>query len=907
MSARTGQRGFLMIAAVVLIVVLAFFGLALSFIFRANIGAAGLYLSGSKALFTADSGLEYARARLLTPVLNDPAYPRIGCGATLAGGPTVLASNYGEFNLAVTPGTAPTSSAFYTNAPPLLQNAIAAATPSPIGFVYTDSVAGLAPAGRVMIDRELFDYSGLGTSAAQCGGTGSACLTGVVRARDGTVTAAHATNAPIGEYQCALRSTGANPGFATPLAQRSVSGGVALQEGWAMGSANQVTGQDLYGVTCVDANNCWAVGLGGTIIYWNGAAWTAQTSNTGQDLFGVSCVSVSSCWAVGANGTVVAWNGATWSTTTAGGRQLNGVSMLSPTNGWAVGNRTANSFTGWNTQQWNGTSWTQTTNNFGVRAQDLNGVQTLANEVWTVGLPNGSTDPWTILRRTGGLWGISTVAGGGGPGGAQELRGVAMLDTNGDGIADDGWTVGVLNGNNQLSILRWNHTCLGAGGAATGQWANCSFDPGPAYQDNLNAVAMVSSTDGWIVGNDPGGGRPLMLRWDTSCAGGGPTGTWNNCTPSTTIVPNVGQNLRSVAMVSSTFGWAVGDGGTILFWDGTKWTDMSSPPLVTRWDGVNWNLSSAAWMRRLNGVSMLSYADGWAVGNSGNGAWGVVRWSGNAWNLVPVTTVASPRNLNGVSMISSRDGWAVGNSGNGGGACGNTGRILRWNGTAWSCVRSPLNSNLLSVSMLDTNNDGIADDGWAVSQNSRILRGPAWAVVFNTGFGLRLNGVVAVSSADAWTVGNRSANSNNGWFVWHWNGATWSRTAVTTPGINAANLLAVSCVDATHCWAVGNRRANTTGGWTILRFNGTAWSFVPVTTPGFNAQNLRAVACFNANDCWTVGDSPNGGVVPPAMLHWDGTTWSRATPAPGVLDNLHALALVGPRTAPASAWQENYP
>src|SRR5207253_503535 len=64
-------------------------------------------------------------------------------------------------------------------------------------------------------------------------------------------------------------------------------------------------------VTCTSASDCWAVGFyynnttAQTLIeHWNGTNWAFVTSaNTSviqsNQLFGVTCVSASDCWAVG--------------------------------------------------------------------------------------------------------------------------------------------------------------------------------------------------------------------------------------------------------------------------------------------------------------------------------------------------------------------------------------------------------------------------------------------------------------------------------------------------------------------------------------------------------------------------------------------------------------------------------
>src|SRR5205823_12264314 len=93
----------------------------------------------------------------------------------------------------------------------------------------------------------------------------------------------------------------------------------------------------LSAVTCTSASDCWAVGdyvipncngfYSSTLVeHWNGAAWSiipSPNASTTQDnqLRGVTCTSASDCWAVGQYNTdfssphtlVEHWNGAAWS------------------------------------------------------------------------------------------------------------------------------------------------------------------------------------------------------------------------------------------------------------------------------------------------------------------------------------------------------------------------------------------------------------------------------------------------------------------------------------------------------------------------------------------------------------------------------------------------------------------
>src|SRR5437764_13699247 len=107
--------------------------------------------------------------------------------------------------------------------------------------------------------------------------------------------------------------------------------------GWLIvTSPNTSSGQenDLNGVTCVSALDCWAVGsyyTGSTyqtlIERWNGGTWGIFPSANGSTtrfnvLYGVTCTTGSDCWAVGYQGNqfgdqtlVEHWDGTSWAVT----------------------------------------------------------------------------------------------------------------------------------------------------------------------------------------------------------------------------------------------------------------------------------------------------------------------------------------------------------------------------------------------------------------------------------------------------------------------------------------------------------------------------------------------------------------------------------------------------------------
>jgi hypothetical protein len=161
----------------------------------------------------------------------------------------------------------------------------------------------------------------------------------------------------------------------------------------------------LSGVQCVAADDCWAVGNAGPaqqnpnflpifpgavgdqglIEHWDGASWTltpssTEPSPTGGFLYGITCVDATDCWASGAttdgttgmaSGLVMQhWDGSTWTDVSASVPDsttpgiLNSVSCVSSMQCWAVGS--LGSFGGGGgagfqpqsfIENWNGSSW----------------------------------------------------------------------------------------------------------------------------------------------------------------------------------------------------------------------------------------------------------------------------------------------------------------------------------------------------------------------------------------------------------------------------------------------------------------------------------------------------------------------------------------------------------------------
>lgn len=277
-------------------------------------------------------------------------------------------------------------------------------------------------------------------------------------------------------------------------------------------------------------------------------------------------------------------------------------------------------------------------------------------------------------------------------------------------------------------------------------------------------------------------------------------------------------DLYSVFMVGSSDGWAVGEGGAIVHWNGTEWANFTSPTNAT-----------------LFSVSMVGSDDGWAVGMSGT----VIHWNGTDWQIVSSPTVSD---LHSVCMVNADDGWAVGFGGT----------IIRWNGTGWTRIASEIIDVLNSVSMVDST------DGWAVGNGGIFIHwnGTVWLTGPPGSPGgqfLFPECVYMLSADDGWAVGLGA--------IWHWNGTGWSYTSW---GLDIYE--SVFFVDPNDGWMVGSPNTFYVIGspGAVFHWDGTGWA--SVTSPTTNPIRLSSVFMVNASDGWIVGESGT-------IIRWNGIQW----------------------------------
>lgn len=193
-------------------------------------------------------------------------------------------------------------------------------------------------------------------------------------------------------------------------------GSMSFYNGTSWVAQTPGTAQSLEQVFFANTTIGWAVGAGGTIIATTngGTTWAGQTSGTAQSLWDVECLSATACWAVGAAGTIrVTTNGgATWTGQTSGTAQvLRDADCVSATTCWIVGAagvilKTTNG----------GTTWTAQTSGVATRLLGLSCVST--TQCWATGdsgvirtTTNGGTT-WTALTSgtTQSIWRVNMLS-----------------------------------------------------------------------------------------------------------------------------------------------------------------------------------------------------------------------------------------------------------------------------------------------------------------------------------------------------------------------------------------------------------------------------------------------------------------------------------------------------------------
>lgn len=516
------QEGYLALIAVLLISMIGFLGITLVQQSSVNITSGTHFQQSDKAFYIANAGLQKATRQLMFSALSG-SLPKISCIG--------ITGNSGLTNLAVGSGTVTASAAASPNyANTTLSTNITDTATS----ITVNSTSSFALSGEIMIDREMISYGGIS------GNTFIAVQRGI---KQSTATT-HASNAPVGQYQCTMNAVGYLPNATSPLYLRQVRESIALQEAWAVG------------------DNAGSVFQ---ITHWN-------------------------------RPTELSWNSASLSSASA--VTLNAVSLLSNAEGWAVGNNISTTFS---ILHWTGSSWIVLNPASSCSNQNLASVSSVSSgEAWAVGntykasgvcTGNGGQRHYTILNWNGSTWSeLAPPTIPANSGSNQDLNAVHVISTSG-AAGTIGFAVG-----KSCKILQYS--------VLTSLWTDVS-PSGPVFNFDLNGVFVVSASEAWAVGNsgnilrwngstwaifytlpagntlrsirmlDLTGNGTAQLGWIVGDAG---TILQYNGSSWSAVSSGTVADLYSVSVYPhiSNDAWAAGTGGTILHWDGSSWSSVTS-------------------------------------------------------------------------------------------------------------------------------------------------------------------------------------------------------------------------------------------------------------------------------------------------------------------------------------------
>ncbi len=628
-------------------------------------------------------------------------------------------------------------------------------------------------------------------------------------------------------------------------------------------------------------------------------SWVPQTVPGKQGSNGrsaaVSCVGSTACMAVGASmvstgqqrALAQAWDGSTWTAhavpkpTSATRTRLAAVSCTAADACTAVGTyslppgpdggaRDLNPLV----VRWDGTAWTLQTVPLpaGTIKAYFNGVScTTATACKAVGgYRTASVKSGTLIEHwNGSAW---AVRGSPNPAGAtfSSLNGVSCVGTTCMAVGSYTEAAGGV-GNKTFAMQLYGNV-----------WTLKSL-PGPAgaAAAGMNGVSCTSTAactavGGYSMTNPQFHDNPLAARWN------GTSWTQQSTPPKPGSV--LKRELTAVSCTSTTKCTAVGP---------EQDTSGANLPLVERWDGASWAVQTApkpaatdlyfAWF---TGVSCTS---GGCTAVGGSGASGDTGEAG--------TTLAERQTATGTT-------WAIQTTRNGTGAHRTDLHDVSCS-SATSCVAVGV--------YISSRVAGAAFAHWNGTSWTQKAAGAPF------GYGRGGDGVNGVScpAADAcMAIGNFSERKQDDPrftvsrpLAQRWNGTNWTSMKMAVPADALWHVVVhgVTCTSATACIAVGQYE-NTANKYLafIEHWNGTGWTLKTVPEPAGAARlGLRDVDCTAANACTAVGGyttHPTSSSDKSMVLRWNGTAWAQqtaATPAGATNADLLGVACTPPKPCTA--------
>jgi len=480
--------------------------------------------------------------------------------------------------------------------------------------------------------------------------------------------------------------------------------------------------------------------------------------------------------------------------------------------------------------RWNGSLWTLSARGASFGTQFLAVHGSSSSNVVAVGTGG------VIVRFDGSNW-TATASGTG-----NQLNGVFMAS------ATSGFAVGASG-----TAVRWNGTGWSTTTTGSTQKLNSVWMSGTsAFAVGANGEILRYANGAWNRQSSPTTESLLGVSGQTTAnvVAVGTFGTVLSFNGTRWTAVNNGGNtadLYAVGSVSATDArmYIASDDGVLLLNAGslTRVTTPYAPQMFSvsvdpagnvwasgqrgstlRMTGSTWSTVSLA--PDLIDVWSTSATNSWAVGEFGF----VYRWNGSTWSR---QTTPSTATLNAVWGASSTDAFAGGDNGT----------LLRFNGTSWAAMSFPSTASIYAIW------GSSATNVYAVTSAGEIVRfnGSVWSTVTTTGAAL-------------WAIHGTSANDviatgENGTAL-RFNGSSWSNVAVSTSGT-----LSGVWSSGTGATSVGASSSGISG--IAFGFNGSSWSSVNTGS----SRVLTSVWGTSASDLYATGEQGT-------LLRFDGTSWS---------------------------------
>ncbi len=554
-----------------------------------------------------------------------------------------------------------------------------------------------------------------------------------------------------------------NTAYVAASFDSALNGDVRRWDGERWQQVYSDSSNEFVGVWGFDANNVWASGDDGTILFFDGSSWSVQRENSAQTF-------VRDGWAASPTnafallgGSVLRYNGSSWTTsTTTAASTLWDIEGSSGSNVYAVGSdRTVVRF--------NGTTWSTITPPSSVASTvDFRGLWLNGTELWVAG------DSGTVARYNGGtswsvfstpstttlldIWGTSSTniyaAGINGTLWRYDGSGWAEIDT---GVSDNVLAIdGLSDGSfwvttNGAQILFSNGNAFG--------------ESPPSLGDLRAAWAADNIARYYVAGRQLYGQRFNLTGWVTFAAANGSfdqivNDMWGSSSSNVYAAATGGRVLRTTGgawlttTVSAAFNmkaiWGTSSSNIFLF----GYNFSNSPAFQSaywRFDGTTWTLRQYLGEDQIEDVygagstyfavgangRILRYnsgSDTWSAVSSGTnaslrGVWGsgnspffavgaasdsfeavILEWNGSSWTPVELDPLPG---LLAIDGSSSSDIFAVGGEGT----------VLHYDGVEWSPVDVGSTDSFHSVAYGFRNRVILAGDDGVIELNRR---GSAW-------------------------------------------------------------------------------------------------------------------------------------------------------------------------------------